>query len=57
MAWVILGHTFLQALGAPTTNPSYREKVRYTVKLGYNDHGYNEQKLAHFLVPNDHFTK
>ena len=27
MAWVILGHTFLQTLGVVPQNPEYREKV------------------------------
>jgi len=27
-----------------------------TVKLGYNDHGYNERKKLEFLVPNGQFS-
>ena len=39
MAWVILGHIFLQTLGAPTTNPSYREKVRLPLNLNWFHQG------------------
>ncbi len=30
--------------------------VQYTVRLGYNDHGYNEQNFKNFWVPNGDFT-
>jgi len=51
--------TFLSSSHIKSINKSselYRVFYKYTVKLSYNDHGYNKHNLLIFLVPNSHFT-